>query len=568
MSVTPQMQRTTPTSAAGTASGSLIKKGTWSKCFPSKFSTETSSFTFVKKLVTVAVSNISYLRTMFPEKAYATKSLDGLSIKVLKANNDCPEARKLARWLLGAFDALEKKYLRELILVVYEDEASPEIVQEAYTFKFSYPDGQANCQLLQGKKEVQTISENDIYKSTQNLLRTLVIITQGMSPIKESNMTMKLTYYDEVTPSDYEPEGFLPTPLVQLQLPTGSEVKSGCVSTLFHSIQLGVQAVTAGEAKKQISPQENLQTHPGAKGNVVESTRTLISHSSNSMTDSLSIKDVPAQPTEGPSSSVRSHRGIPTPQSLISQATSSTSLMSETSETNSGVKCTCLSTKLDPLMLKCYNCSFEQHASCYRILRVEDIPTQHCCVPCSIELGIVCTDPKLVKMSSNPNVAGTCLFRRFLFFLAQVDIVSVEVVMEKLGIAWSAAEALVCKVGELGCLEDDEVDGQWKVIKEALETTVIPKFIGKRWKKRGSNGGGAGNSQARELPMTCFNQEKEKSESGANTENSGAKCSVVADTFQVQECGEKRRLNENQEVEVKRSKKKKKVSGTKGNLQI
>ena len=128
------------------------------------------------------------------------------------------------------------------------------------------------------------------------------------------------------------------------------------------------------------------------------------------------------------------------------------------------------------------------------------------------------------------------------------------------------------KVGELGCLEDDEVDGQWKVIKEALETSVIPKFIGKKWKKRGSNGGGAGNSQAKEMPMTC---EIQKSESGANTEKSGdvgkdkgAKCSVVADTFQVQECGEKRRLIENQEVELKRYKKKKKVSETQGNLQI
>ena len=87
----------------------MIKNGNWSKCFPTKFSTETSSCTFVKKLLTVAVSNITYLRSMFPEQVYANRTMDGLPLKILKGNNDCPEAQSLANWLMGAFDALEKK---------------------------------------------------------------------------------------------------------------------------------------------------------------------------------------------------------------------------------------------------------------------------------------------------------------------------------------------------------------------------------------------------------------------------------------------------------------------------
>ena len=70
---------------------------------------------------------------------------------------------------MGAFDALEKKYLRELILVIFKDKAKPDIVDEMYTFRFSYPGGEATCQLLQGRNEVKSISENDVYKSTQNL---------------------------------------------------------------------------------------------------------------------------------------------------------------------------------------------------------------------------------------------------------------------------------------------------------------------------------------------------------------------------------------------------------------
>ena len=68
-----------------------------------------------------------------------------------------------------------------------------------------------------------------------------------MSPIEESNMTMKLTYYDEVTPVDYEPSGFLSTPFVQPKLPAGTEgFRIGQVSTLYHGVQLGVQSIASG----------------------------------------------------------------------------------------------------------------------------------------------------------------------------------------------------------------------------------------------------------------------------------------------------------------------------------
>ena len=70
------MQRN-PTKSQTPASGNtLMMKGTWSKVLPTKFSTETTSCTFLKKLVTVAVSNIIFLRTMFPDTAYANKAMD------------------------------------------------------------------------------------------------------------------------------------------------------------------------------------------------------------------------------------------------------------------------------------------------------------------------------------------------------------------------------------------------------------------------------------------------------------------------------------------------------------
>ena len=60
------------------------KVDTWGKIFPTKVETQQASLTYVKKLLTVGVSSITYLRSMFPEEAYTQKNLNGLKLKILK----------------------------------------------------------------------------------------------------------------------------------------------------------------------------------------------------------------------------------------------------------------------------------------------------------------------------------------------------------------------------------------------------------------------------------------------------------------------------------------------------
>ena len=147
----------------------LLQGGNWSKTFPAKIETQNQSCIFVKKLLTVSISNITYLRSMFPEEAYANRSMDGLPLKILMEKNKVKEAATLASWLVRAFDALEKRFLRELLFLVYLDPACQETILEMYTFKFSYPGGKVSCQVLQGteRKEVEDINPDSVYKSTQ-----------------------------------------------------------------------------------------------------------------------------------------------------------------------------------------------------------------------------------------------------------------------------------------------------------------------------------------------------------------------------------------------------------------
>uniref|UniRef100_A0A673GM81 HORMA domain-containing protein n=1 Tax=Sinocyclocheilus rhinocerous TaxID=307959 RepID=A0A673GM81_9TELE len=60
--------------------------------------TKAQSLVFVKRMVVIAVSSITYLRGIFPEDSYRSRYLEDLCIKVLKQDCSCPEAHKLVKW--------------------------------------------------------------------------------------------------------------------------------------------------------------------------------------------------------------------------------------------------------------------------------------------------------------------------------------------------------------------------------------------------------------------------------------------------------------------------------------
>ncbi|XP_023242580.1 HORMA domain-containing protein 1-like [Centruroides sculpturatus] len=110
----------------------------WTATFPNEIQTETQSTVFVKKLIALTVSSITYLRAIFPESAFGNRSIEDLRLKILSENSGCHGASQLISWIKGSFDALEKKYLRQLMIGIYESPDEPDNVIESYTFRFIY----------------------------------------------------------------------------------------------------------------------------------------------------------------------------------------------------------------------------------------------------------------------------------------------------------------------------------------------------------------------------------------------------------------------------------------------
>nr|XP_040145052.1 HORMA domain-containing protein 1 [Ictidomys tridecemlineatus] len=153
--------------------------------FPSKISTEQQSLVLVKRLLAVSVSCITYLRGIFPECAYGTRYLDDLCVKILREDKNCPGSTQLVKCLHVT-------------------------ISECYQFKFKYTkNGPIMDFISKNQSNESSMSSADTKKASILLIRKIYILMQNLGPLpNDVCLTMKLFYYDEVTPPDYQPPGF------------------------------------------------------------------------------------------------------------------------------------------------------------------------------------------------------------------------------------------------------------------------------------------------------------------------------------------------------------------------
>ncbi|XP_006861765.1 PREDICTED: HORMA domain-containing protein 1 [Chrysochloris asiatica] len=178
--------------------------------FPNKISTEQQSLVLVKRLLAISVSCITYLRGIFPERAYGTRYLDDFSVKILREDKNCPGSTQLVKWMLGCYDALQKKYLRMVVLAVYTNPEDPQTISECYQFKFKYTNnGPIMDFISKTQNNRSSMSPADTKKASMLLVRKIYVLMQNLGPLpNDVCLTMKLFYYDKVTPPNYQPPGF------------------------------------------------------------------------------------------------------------------------------------------------------------------------------------------------------------------------------------------------------------------------------------------------------------------------------------------------------------------------
>uniref|UniRef100_A0A8C1GKI1 HORMA domain-containing protein 1 n=1 Tax=Cyprinus carpio TaxID=7962 RepID=A0A8C1GKI1_CYPCA len=183
------------------------------KCqmLPDVVSTEQQSLVLVKKLLAIAVSSITYLRGLFPEKAYGRKYVGELKVLILREHS-CPGAQQIK-------------------------------VTECYQFKINYTENgpQMDFESKNGQSLTKMACDNT-QKSSMLLVRKLYMLMQNLGPLPDNIcLNMKLFYYDEVTPQEYQPPGFKDDDnetLIFEREPVN--LTMGEVVTPFHSLRMNI----------------------------------------------------------------------------------------------------------------------------------------------------------------------------------------------------------------------------------------------------------------------------------------------------------------------------------------
>ncbi|GMN49238.1 hypothetical protein TIFTF001_018396 [Ficus carica] len=183
--------------------------------------TEQDSLLLTRNLLRIAIFNISYIRGLFPDKYFTDKSVAALDMKIKKLMPMDAESRRLIDWMeKGVYDALQRKYLKTLLFCVCKAVDGPMIEEYAFSFNYSGSDSQEvsmNINRSGSKKQggtfkcssTEEITPNQMRSSACKMVRTLVQLMRTLDKMpEERTILMKLLYYDDMTPADYEPPFF------------------------------------------------------------------------------------------------------------------------------------------------------------------------------------------------------------------------------------------------------------------------------------------------------------------------------------------------------------------------
>lgn len=204
--------------------------------------------TLVKNILRSSISSIAYLRYLFPEDNFTDTLLAGLKIKSLVPNSN-QEVAAMGNWMeKGVFDAIEKHYLKALVFSIFAEFNNPQSLLESYTFKFTYPsDGNISMGMfadVKGKatKELSYMTREQIQQAWCTMIRTLITLSHTLPPLpQERHIAMRLYYYDDITPPDYNPPGFTQAddaPSFEFIADPECVEIGGSVKTKYHTVSL------------------------------------------------------------------------------------------------------------------------------------------------------------------------------------------------------------------------------------------------------------------------------------------------------------------------------------------
>lgn len=408
---------------------------------------------------------------MFPEFAYGVRKLGDLDLKILSENSSCIAGCQVINWVKGCFEALDYKYLRQMMLGIHDKPGDHDNVIETYIFRFSYTDGiSVTCNGV----EISNSNEYDMQmtrRATTALLRTLLIITQTLEPLPPSYyVTMKLLYYDDVTPSDYEPKGFVPADTDNFYFKGNPlTVKVGHVTTPFHSLKFDMKA----DKKEFEFPDEE----PMPSGSIQLQSSGETNNSLNFPVGGSDTLDKAADGKAHSMNGAESPLGYPSKYANMGNDTDAANVEEEE---NGTVRCPCGSREEEGVMIECPKCRHWQHGVCFGMLEEDDAPEIHMCDLCyrSCNDGFEPKDKDFYKLS-HVYMRALCILRRALVCVCDMKTVQPASLAKRLQSDKATALNIIQRMEDEGFITagTGKAKGKKYVHANLIKKHGIPKYV-------------------------------------------------------------------------------------------
>lgn len=252
---------------------------------------QAQSLAAIRNFVRASVSCITYARGLCSDNAFEQRPFLGIPLRQLIPST--PESVMISEWIeKGAFDALNRGYLKEMSLCVYDADCRE--LLESYCFGFNYSgDGQRAQMTLNASQSIdgaasaaapssqrsggaalavpkyrrRRCTKQEVQLMLTAILERLMDVVETLPPLlSERVLTMRLTYYD-VTPAAYEPPCFSPASQHMKRLyqdEVQCHVHIGAMDTSHHLFSVAIRHPLLQQIRSQLQADSSASSITGA----------------------------------------------------------------------------------------------------------------------------------------------------------------------------------------------------------------------------------------------------------------------------------------------------------------
>ncbi|RDD46648.1 HORMA domain-containing protein 1 [Trichoplax sp. H2] len=366
-------------------------------------------------------------------------------------------------------------------------------VMETYTIKVHYNmTGLSSMDILTISYPADCMAANDIESAVIIFLNKIVVLGTILEPLPDDiSITVRMLYYDEATPPDYEPKGFKYLP---------SELYT-CLLTESEQTSFNIGAVTSVMKSKNNSLLLYLIKLISLKSVVVNKDETCnkLNTFRVKMRMQSSCHQLHKEIASLQKNSVKRKRYMTTsnqPKIKIKKEASCLSSASLTQDDSDAtidglepgifesekknnkdlIRCSCGCNVNDGLMIMCDSCNTWQHTLCYKICSTRDVPRKHFCIRCCLDNATPSTDTSLKNLT--PKILQlTCLWRRSLIAIYEYPYITCAGLASRLGANMSVTRQVLKRLDKKG-LVASPFRGRDKRIKIVNVDRVLNEVMG------------------------------------------------------------------------------------------